>query len=148
MARAPIEIDVLATLRIVARADGLAARAMAGGELTGADLDALYALHEELTGYLVLLLAGTESRYEHLMPRTPMRVLVDDALRLGGDLVARQPRLGPVFDIVVIAPICRLLLALYQGRQAFTRHVGSSPLAGEAQEATADRDSAPTVGEQ
>ncbi|MFJ2868268.1 hypothetical protein [Kitasatospora sp. NPDC087314] len=53
-----------------------------------------------------------------------------------------------MFDIVVIAPICRLLLALYQGREAFTRHVGSSPLAWEAQEARADRDSAPTVGEQ
>ncbi|MFB8171423.1 hypothetical protein ACFC60_26120 [Kitasatospora purpeofusca] len=127
MARPPIDIDVAATLHTVEQADALAARALAGEELAGPDLDALYTLYEKLTGHLVLLLAGTDERYRHLLPRTRFRTLVSNALQLGGDLVSGPLRVG-VLDIVVMAPICRLLLVLHQGKDAFVRYAGAHPL--------------------
>ncbi|WP_030247576.1 hypothetical protein [Streptomyces sp. NRRL S-350] len=142
MARPPIDIDVAAVLRTVDQADALAARALAGGELAGLELDALYALYEELTGHLLLLLAGTEERYRHLVPRTRMRVVVSDALRLGGGLVAAPLRLG-VLDIVAMAPICRLLLVLHQGKDAFARYAGAHPLVWATQEAEDGQDEVP-----
>ncbi|MFF4927126.1 hypothetical protein ACFY4B_41750 [Kitasatospora sp. NPDC001261] len=127
MAEPLIDIDVAGVLRAVRQADALSERALAGEELTGPQLDLLYALYEELTAHLALLLAAAEEKYRHSAPRTPMRVLVRDALRLGGNLVARPLRLG-VLDIVVMAPICRLLLALHQGKDAFARYSGAHPL--------------------
>ncbi|MFJ4185480.1 hypothetical protein [Kitasatospora sp. NPDC089509] len=138
MARTPIDVDAAAVLRTVDQADALAARALAGEELAAADLDALYTLYEELTGHLMLLLAGTEDRYRHLPPGTRMRNFVADALRVGGNLVARPLRLG-VIDIVVMAPICRLLLVLHQGKDTFARYVGNRPLVWADQDAQDDR---------
>ncbi|MFF3007769.1 hypothetical protein ACFVTF_33770 [Kitasatospora sp. NPDC057940] len=127
MAEPLLDIDVAGVLRAVSQADALSERALAGEELTGPQLDLLYALYEELTAHLALLLAATEEKYRHSAPRTPMRVLVRDALRLGGNLVARPLRLG-VLDIVAMAPICRLLLVLHQGKNVFDRYAGGHPL--------------------
>ncbi|QEU98820.1 hypothetical protein CP971_05450 [Streptomyces viridifaciens] len=107
-----------AVLRTAAHADAFVARALAGGAVSGADLDVLYPLHEELTGHLMILSAATQERYRHLPPGARMRTLADGALRVGGELLARPPHAG-AFDIAVMAPVCRLLLALHQGKDAF-----------------------------
>ncbi|MFE4972655.1 hypothetical protein ACFRAR_11095 [Kitasatospora sp. NPDC056651] len=81
----------------------------------GAPVDAiaLFQLHEELIGHLLLLLAEVQELYRDQPGRAWMGQVVEGAVRLAGGLAAR-PGIGHLDEVLVVAGVCKLLLVLHQ----------------------------------
>ncbi|WP_369185826.1 hypothetical protein [Streptomyces sp. Y1] len=105
-----LPLNVAEARAAVLRADEIADEAQA---CRPPDEQTLSLLSEELLGHLLVLLASVEEDYKSLSSGTRLRPVVAGASRAAGDLLAR-PGIGTLADVLVLAAVCRLMLAWHQ----------------------------------